>query len=58
MASWDDSPIKKKKSRKKHPENKHCFIHIIENNVETVSSNVSWKVPFTDFTILILKKKS
>ena len=46
MATFDDSPIKKKKPRKKPPRNKRCFIHIIDDNVETVSAftNVSWKV--------------
>lgn len=51
MASWDDSPVKKKKRKQKlnssgsHPPRK-CLIHIAGESTEDVSpfTNTSWKV--------------
>ena len=47
MASIQDSPVKKKKRRKrKTPLGKRCMIHVFEKNPGkmTAFTNVSWKV--------------
>ena len=48
MASFQDSPVKKKrrKKRKTPLENKRCLIHIVEKNVGNMRAftNVLWKV--------------
>ena len=53
MATWDDSPIKKKRKKKTCQTPKQCFIHITESK-EDVSpfTQISWKVLSKHFYFL------